>query len=260
MKIAVTGSRGFVGKNLIISLKGDYELLNLNYDNFNLLKLDKSNHTLKGTDLVINLVGQFSPPFADQINLNVVALQNLVENCLANDVRRVIHVSASAVNSLNTTYALSKKMGEDLLKYHHINNSMKVTILRPSNIYGPGSDHGVVHNFFQSINKSGSVIIYGNGKQERDFLFVSDMVKAIIKAIDYNADFEIFEVGSGKTHTLLDLIETFERVLGREVKMDFKKGESDKADKVKANIYKTKKILKWRPEVSLEEGIRRLLK
>jgi len=260
MKIAIVGASGFIGKHLCEILKAEHDLTLLDSTNFDLTKLSLKDKTLLGTDIVVNLVGQFQPPFDKQLSVNVLALHKLAENCINQKVGKLIHVSASAVSSYDTTYALSKKLGEEVLAFYQKNYNLPVIIIRPPNVYGPGSDHGVVFNFYKSIKKEGKVIIFGDGKQTRDFLYVTDLVEAIKKAFFYKSSFDIFEVGSGKLYSLLELVSTFEEALNRKVEVVFKDPDAVSSEKVTTDPSFAQSQLKWQAKVGLKEGIKKVVK
>lgn len=260
MKIAIVGASGFIGKHLSRALKIEHELLLLDSDNFDLTKLDANNKTLRGKDVVINLVGQFQPPFDRQLSLNVLAPQKLAENCAFQKVGKLIHISASAVSSYDTTYALSKKLGEEVLAFYQKKYGLPIIIFRPPNVYGPGSNHGVVYNFYKSIKDKGKVTIFGDGKQTRDFLYVSDLVEVIKKAFAYKKNFEIFEVGGGREYSLLDLVSSFENALGKKIPIDFKDADPLVSTKVTARSNLAQKHLGWSAKVDLNEGIKEIVK
>jgi len=260
MKIAVVGSSGFVGKHLVSALETNHKVLKLDKNNFDLLQLSKEDKTLEDVEVVVNLAGCFYPPFKDQVEVNVVALQRLLENCVSQHVRKLIHLSTAAAENSDNTYGLSKKFGEEVINFHIRNNGLKAFVLRPPNVYGPGSDHGVVYHFYKNIKEKNQVTIYGDGKQTRDFLYVSDLVSAIESATINDVKFKILEIGLGKAYTLLDLVSAFEQVLGTKIEIDFQKSEANVAKSVVSDPTAAKKILGWSAKINLEEGIAKLVK
>ncbi len=164
--------------------------------------------------------------------INAQGTRNVLEGCKENGVKSLVFSSSSAVygnrddickesdapNPLSP-YAQSKLDGEVLCKEYAQENSMHTACLRYFNVYGDRQDpHGhyaaVVAKFKQNLQEHKPLIIYGDGMQTRDFINVSDVVQANLKiALRDNKPGEIFNVGSGKSINLLDLIELLEKEL-----------------------------------------------
>lgn len=280
--IAVTGATGFVGRHLVEYLEkegftvrllhwsGEKLRKDTNAYRGDLLKDKNLNSFLKKSACVVNLVGGYYPPFEEQIKLNVLTLDNLCRAVVRNNVKKIIHVSAAAaygekegkryketdVLNPTTTYGLSKKMAEEVLEYYYRTHDLDVVILRPPNIYGPGSDHGVIANFTKSSKEEKCVTIFGDGKQKRDFLYVGDFIRAITKSINYRpGGFEVFNVGSGRSYSILEVVSVIEKVLGEKIKINTEKETGIATRDVSVNIEKIKSKIKWRPKISLVDGL-----
>ena len=127
-------------------------------------------------------------------------------------------------------------------------------IVRLFNVYGPGGK-GAVDLFCENIMKNKPVNIYGDGKQTRDFVYVSDVVDALILGMRNNG---IYNVGSGTEITVKELIEKIEKISGEKAKLNYLPENKEEIKKSRADITRIKK-LGWKPRVSLEEGIREIL-
>lgn len=281
-KIAVTGATGFIGSHLVNKLKKDGFKLNVLVREKSekgkkgvfygdLVKNQGLENFLKGARVAVNLVGGYHPPFNNQLETNALALNNLCEAAIKAGVKKIIHISSSAVygsrpqkglfterNKANpdTLYGLSKYFSEEIGSYYHKNYGLNFIILRPSNVYGPGNEDGVIYRFAKSIKEKGYVEIFGDGKNLRDYLFVDDMVNAIVKAIKFDCKFEVFNVGLGKAYSLLAVVNLFERVFERRVKIQYKKELVKTSYLIASNVNKAKKLLKWQPKHSVEEGLK----
>lgn len=284
-RIAITGGAGFVGRYLIKRLIRDGYRINL------LVHQQKVNHPsvkvihgdlistkgldelLKDVKVAIHLAGRFVPPNAEIFKNNVVATFNLLEKCAEHKVEKIIFSSAIALcgepsgrdwketdkPKPNTVYGLSKFLAEEVIHYWGDNSKIKYFLLRFPNIYGSDSQKGVIFNFLKAIKEKNKVIIYGDGKQRRDFLFVNDAIEAIIKILDYQGQSDIFNIASGKTFSLLELVILLEQILKRKISIEFREAEAYVVKILSGEIRKAKNLLGWQPTVSLKEGLKLMI-
>jgi UDP-glucose 4-epimerase len=99
--------------------------------------------------------------------------------------------------------------------------------------------------------------IWGDGSVIRDYMYVGDAVTAMIKAIDYDGDVRTFNIGSGQGHSLLDLINEIEKLLGRPVKHRHTAARRLDVPVNILNIERAKNLLQWQPSLTLRQGIER---
>jgi UDP-glucose 4-epimerase len=132
--------------------------------------------------------------------------------------------------------------------------------LRFFNVYGPRQrgteDGGVIAIFTGKLAKGEPLTIYGDGKQTRDFLYVSDAVKAYISAVDLRG---IYNVARGIGISLLDVIAIFNNALGKSVKVVFEPERQGDIKHSCADISSFVSATGWTPQVTLTEGITRML-
>lgn len=145
-------------------------------------------------------------------------------------------------------------MGEELLRYYSSKGHFSAIILRPPNIYGPGSDHGVVYHFINGAKK-GNIVIHGDGEQKRDFLFVSDYIEAILKSIPLKTDFEVFNVGSGEICSLNELARLVKAQVNKKAEIIYEKERDQDYKLVASNTKKIEEKLGWSSKLSLKKGI-----
>ena len=299
MKIVITGGAGFLGHHLATYLndKGHKvmvidNLSRTNPENLELLKrhniplimedilsetlpkiLEKERpekvvHTAALTSVEESLK---KPDLYNTIN--AVGTHRLLEASKKAGVKQFIYISSAAVYGdpqylpidenhplkPKSPYGTSKLAGEIHVQSYR-NHGLKMTILRLFNIYGQGQNPsyaGVITNFLQLINKKPPTI-FGDGEQTRDFIHVSDVVKAIWKALESETE-GVYNIGSGKPVSINSLARTMINLAGLELKPEHAPPRQGDIKESYANINKATKYLKWKPETTLEDGLKHLI-
>ena len=154
-------------------------------------------------------------------------------------------------------YTLSKKISEDVCRFYSKNYGVNVSILRPFNVYGANQkEHFLIPSIIKQIDLAKEINVK-DLKPKRDFVYIKDLVDAIIKTIDLEKKFVIFNIASGTSYSVLEVINTIQKIKKKNLKI--KSSEEIRSDEImdtKANIKKAKKLLKWTPVWSFEKGIR----
>ena len=136
-----------------------------------------------------------------------------------------------------------------------------VTILRPSNAYGPGQDlrrgFGFVRTVLEHARNGSPLEIWGNGEAVRDFVYVEDVAEAIVLAIANSADNGTYNVGSGKGHTLNEVLALAKQVTGVEIETRHKPARGGDVQGIVLDVSRIRTALAWQPRIGLEEGLRR---
>ena len=152
-------------------------------------------------------------------------------------------------------YALTKRLGEEIILHWGKVYNLDVTSLRLFNVYGPKSrtsgTYGAVFGVFlaQKLNNKPYTVV-GDGKQTRDFTFVSDVVNAFYMASKKKTKSKVFNVGSGKTISINKIV----KILGgKKIHIPKRPGEPDCTF---ADIRLIKNELKWSPKINIETGIK----
>jgi UDP-glucose 4-epimerase len=206
--------------------------------------------------------------------INVMGTLNLLEAARKNGVRKFNFVSSGGTvygsqvklpaietNPLTaeSPYGISKVTGEHYVRFYAAQYGMKYTILRYSNVYGPRQiphgEAGVVAIFIKKIMSGESPVIFGGGTCVRDYVYVGDVARANVLAVE-KGDNEAFNIGTGiktnvnQLYTAIQKVTGFSKAAG---KAPFRDGD------LKANYLNNKKAAKmlgWRPMVKLEDGIK----
>ena len=199
---------------------------------------------LENQDYIFHLAAAASVPQSVETPLNthsnnVNGTIKLLVAAKDSDIKKIIFSSSSAVYGENpnmplketeqymptSPYAASKAIGEVYLKTFYETYGLKYTALRYFNVFGPKQDvnsqyAAVIPKFIHSIINNKQPIIYGDGEQTRDFIYVKDIVKANIKAAksDYNG---IINIAAGKAYTINELYEIISEVLKTDIKPEY---------------------------------------
>lgn len=204
---------------------------------------------------------------------NVTGSLNVVSSCVKHKVKKIIYTASSSCYGISKNtptsenekinpeypYALTKYLGEQIILHWSKVYKLNCISLRLFNVYGPRSrtsgTYGAMFGTFLTqklYNKPFTVV--GNGKQTRDFTYVSDIVDALIKAAKSKIKFDIMNVGSGETVSVNRIVKLLK---GNAVKIPKRPGEPDVTF---ADIRKIKRNLNWKPKIKIEKGIEYLLK
>ncbi len=205
---------------------------------------------------------------------NVTGTLNLLELCKDNKIEKFVAASSSSVYRIPsesgrpfredqpTDHPLSpdtapKKATEGLCySYHHLYN-LDVTLLRYFTVYGPGGRPGMsVFRFIKWIAEGEPLVLYGDGRQERDFTYIDDITRGTILALKPTG-YQIFNLGNDRPVTILRLISIIEELLGKKAHVDRRPGHPADVPATWASIDKAGKLLGWHPKVRLEEGLKR---
>jgi UDP-glucose 4-epimerase len=214
----------------------------------------------------------------EDFETNIGGTLNVLMAARAAGGKRVVYTSSTSVYgnprylpineddhlSLLTPYAVSKLAGENYCMAFYESYDLPTTAVRYSNIFGPGQDPanpycGVVAKFLEAILAGRAPVIHGDGNQSRDFTYIDDAVEATLLAgTSDRALGEVFNVGSGVETRVNELAATLLRITGARVTpAHTDRRDIDNIRRRVVNIEKTRRALRWVPEVTLEEGLRR---
>lgn len=230
--IAVLGGSGFLGKNLISTwakeptyrlIVGDLlpdKNLDIEYKELDLLRIDSVKNVLKGTDLVINLIGQVTRPMEKCLSLNSIGIQNLANSLTP--AQHLIHISTVSVygssefvdeNSMlspETPYGSAKANAENLLRAAL--NQNQLTIVRLPNLYGPNQPKGVLAYLLRSHTGDQHLDFDNDGTLLRYYLHTQDCADLLKSFIDQPTP-GIFNFPGEGPYTIHELIQLAEEVL-----------------------------------------------
>lgn len=162
-------------------------------------------------------------------------------------------------------YDESKRAGEAFVMAYRLEHKMDTRIVRIFNTYGPrmraGDIYGrVVSRFIEQALSNRQITVFGNGKQTRSFTYVTDQIEGILRlaALD-EAEGEVINIGSDKETSILELAKMIKKLTNSPSEIVFQPLPKDDPRRRCPDITKAKKLLNWKPGVSLEEGLRKTI-
>lgn len=208
------------------------------------------------------------------IDTNLTGTLNLLELCREFAVGKFVLASTSSLYGANnpqpfredantdgplSPYAASKKAAEALCYTYHYLYGIDVTVPRYFTVYGPaGRPDMSLFRFVQWIAEGQPVIVYGDGRQSRDFTYVDDIAWGTVAALK-PLGYEVINLGSDSPVVLMDAIHLVEELLGRRAKIEYQSRHAADVPATWADIGKAGRLLEWRPRVSIEQGIGNLV-
>lgn len=157
-------------------------------------------------------------------------------------------------------YSVSKIASEYYSRFFSTTCHIPVVIFRFFTVYGPRQrPEMAIHRFTELIEKGEEIPLFGEGKTERDYTYVSDIVNGILAGMEKKIDFEIFNLGDSRTVKLSYLISLLEAEIGRKARIKILAEEACDMPVTYADITKAKEQLSYKPAVPVEEGIKRFV-
>ena len=206
------------------------------------------------------------------IRVNIEGTANILEEMRKNNISKIVFASSSSVYgncfadifSENLTdlkpispYAMTKLAGEQLIQVYSNTYNINAVCLRFFTVFGPRQRPDLaIRKFSECIKKGEPITVYGDGTTLRDYTYIDDVVRGIVAAIQYNkTSYEIINIGSGNPISLIDMISALEEVIGIKAKVKCFPLQKGDVYKTNADITKANKLLSYRPQISLKEGV-----
>ncbi|MDR3112286.1 MAG: NAD-dependent epimerase/dehydratase family protein [Elusimicrobiota bacterium] len=215
-------------------------------------------------------------PFYDA-QINILGSINILNACVQNKTKKIIFASSggtiygecktdapdeNAFPNPVSPYGIAKNSVENYIKFYSLIYGLEYTILRYANVYGPRQDAhgeaGVVAIFSSKMLKNENVIIFGNGKQTRDYVYVFDVVDANLKALSKGKN-QIVNIGTSKLVSVNELVKMMNKICKYSKKAQYKAKRDGEIFKSFLNVNKAKRVLGWQPQTDIEEGIKQTL-
>jgi nucleoside-diphosphate-sugar epimerase len=154
-------------------------------------------------------------------------------------------------------YAASKKAAESICyTYHHL-HGIDVTVFRYFTVYGPaGRPDMSVFRFVRRIAEGEPIVVFGDGKQERDFTYVDDIARGTVAGIR-PMGYEVINLGGDRPVKLSEIIDRIGELTGRQPEIEYRPAHPADVPATWADISRARNMLSWSPQTSVEDGLKR---
>ncbi|MDY6796312.1 MAG: GDP-mannose 4,6-dehydratase [Actinomycetota bacterium] len=255
---------------------------------FNFLHTDIREDTVlaafkgKEQELVIHLAAQpdvrvsVKDPVLDA-DVNVLGTINILQTAVENGVSRFINtssggcvygepeslpVSESAPRLPDSPYGVSKNVTEEYIRYYQRAHGLSYCTLALANVYGPRQnpfgEAGVVAIFIGKLLQGETPVIFGDGEQTRDFVFVEDVVEAYRKAMK-KGDGEFINIGTSQETSINQLYAAMADLMDLDGQPEYASPREGELDHIALTADKAKDVLGWKPRTSIQEGLARTI-
>src|SRR3990167_6029521 len=294
MRVLITGGAGFIGSHLVnrlvedgykvtvaddlsrgtlenVNVKADFEKIDVTSKSFLKLvikfKPDAIFHFAAQSD-----IGQSLKDPQKDISINFLATQTLLDQAKVLKIKKIIFASSAAVYAESkkmpikeedlkepiSLYGVSKLCSEYLLRNYHKIHGLPYASLRFANVYGERQDSrsegGVVAILIDKILKKDKAIIFRDGTQTRDFIYVDDVVSACLLALNNDVIGE-FNIGTESETSVLDLYSKLLKISGSRSNKMFRTAPNLEVKRSALSFQKYKKKTNWRPRINLGYGL-----
>ena len=241
-KIIILGASGFIGKALSDELnKLKKNFIGLSSKECNLVEnnsVDLIQNLINDNDTLVFISAIAPCKDEEMYEKNITMIDNFIKGISQTKISNILYISSDAVyedsmslisennnkTSSNMHAKMHKKREEILINYCNTNN-LGLTILRPTLVYGPGDTHNGYgpNQFIRDINNNKDILLFGEGEEKRDHIYITDVIKVIISAID-NQIFGNFTLATGKVFSFYDIAKIICKAKGiSENRIKFKK-------------------------------------
>ena len=295
MRILITGGSGFIGSHLAEHFQNKAEIrvldnlrtghrknldgLAVDFVDGSILDRDLVRQAVAGCDYVFHLAAMVSVPESvgapmECEDINARGLLNVLEEAAAAGVKKVFLASSAAAYGDNPTvpkvetmlpepkspYAITKVLGEYYCRFFHDEGRVRTACLRFFNVFGPRQDPrgpyaAAVPIFMEKAIASQPITIFGDGEQTRDFIYVKDIVSAIVHVTLSDEITGVFNAGYGGMITLNDLAKKILALSGSDSQIEYKpvRAGDVKHSRASSDLLRA---TGWTPQFGLDEGLR----
>jgi UDP-glucose 4-epimerase len=292
----VTGGCGFIGVNLVRRLAGqgarvrvldnlsmgkreDIEPLGIELQVGDIRDFATTQKACQGVEVIVHLaahtrvIESITNPELN-FEINAIGTMNMLRACREAGAKKFIFASTGGailgeqespvheemVPRPISPYGASKLVGEAYCSAYAGAYGVDAVALRFSNVYGPYSYHkgSVVAQFFKNLMHNEPLVVYGDGQQTRDFLYVDDLVDAILLASKSDTPGEVFQIASGRETSIETLIDLMKKAIPeRTFEVRHEPARTGEILRNYANIEKARRMLGFNPTTRLDGGLQK---
>ena len=251
----------------------------LQHPNYRLLELDLGEADLSAlpeVDVVFHQAAQagvrasWGRDFATYVQHNILATQRLLERYKGTPLERFVYASSSSVYGDAeryptdeallprpfSPYGVTKLAGEHLVLLYGRNFGLPVSALRYFTVYGPRQRPDMAfHRFCKALLQGDEITVYGDGKQSRDFTFISDAIEANVRAWKLSAPQGVYNIGGGSQVDVLQSIAILEGALGAKARLRFEERPPGDPLRTRADATRLQSGLGYVTRVGIDEGL-----
>ena len=263
-------------------LEKKYNFNNTNYEEYigDFFSISDLENIFTNIDIVIHLIStsipQYSDNYKEDLKMNVYSTLQMLDVARKKGVKKIIFASSGGTIYGNThnlpicedastnplcSYGITKLMIEKYLDLYEKQYNLKYISLRIANPYGSyfniQKQQGLINIYINKILRNDPLLIYGDGTITRDYIYVDDVAKAFLKAVKADTKKHIFNIGTGRGATILNIIDILECVSQRKFKVIYDRGRNFDVKNNVLDINKALKELNWCPSTTLEDGIKK---
>ena len=248
----------------------------------NILQTDVLDVAMRGADAVIHLAALWLLHCQDYprsaFDVNIRGTFNVLEACAANHIKRLVYSSSASVYgdavefpmteehpfNNRTFYGATKIAGEHMCRAFHHRYGLDYVALRYMNVYGPRQDDrgaytSVIMKVLERLERGERPVIYGDGSQSYDFVYVRDIARANVLALSADVSDEAFNVGTGVRTSIAELVDELVGLTGSTLKPEYRPQEAAYVQQRVGSTVKAAKLLGFRSEVTLRQGLQELV-
>jgi len=275
----ITGASGFIGSALVSYLKKEgEEVLPIDMNDLDLCDADAVNaYPADGIGHIIHLAGiTFVPRSweepAEFVRVNTGATLHMLEYCRVHKIPMTyisayiygqperLPIKESDPVRPNNPYAKSKHLAEQLCEFYAKEFGVKVSVIRPFNVFGIGQkENFLIPKIIKQVLFEDAIRVM-DVTPYRDYIYLEDLVRGIYFTTQKVQDYDVFNLGSGEAYSVREVVDLTQKIAGTDKDVITESApRKNEMNKVLADVSHAREVLGWEPQISLEEGLRRII-